>query len=141
MIRMSFLTALDHGRVLHCRALDELHNACQAANDACREAEASAAASSAALQEQHGHVEQLQCETDLLKHQHEQELLSLQQSMRDQVCWLAACFSSCGFLEGLCCFMCEYRTFVYTTVDRDCNLYLLGPVTPGVVLADRVDTV
>lgn len=73
--------------VPHCSALDELHSACQAANDACREAEASASASAAALQEQHGHVRQLQYDMELLKQQHDQELLFLQQSMRDQVTW------------------------------------------------------
>lgn len=71
---------------LPCRALDELHRACQAAEDARREAEASCAASAAALQEQHSKVRQLQVELDILRQDQEQELLALQQSMREQVC-------------------------------------------------------
>jgi ribosomal protein S8 len=70
--------------VLH-RALDELRNACLAANNAAAEAEASATASSSALQEQVIKVQQLQQHLDDAGKQHQYEMRALRQSMAEQI--------------------------------------------------------
>lgn len=68
-----------------CSALDELRSACEAANNASAEAEASAAASNAALQEQVLQVQQLQKRLDEAGERHQYELRALRQSMTEQI--------------------------------------------------------